>query len=48
MTCAVVKSYFYVAQVYDMGGITGTVLDLVLVLESVRGCEERGKRGNPL
>lgn len=35
MTCAVVKSYFYVAQLYDMEGSTGTVLDLAVVLRVV-------------
>lgn len=47
MTYAVVKSYFYVAQSYDIEGITRISLDLVLVLEFLLGCEKK-KRGNPL
>ncbi len=31
MTCAVVKSYFYVASLCDMEGSTGTVLDLIVL-----------------
>lgn len=41
MTCAVVKSYFYVAQLYDVEGSTGTVLDLVVVLRVVLTKEGR-------